>query len=110
MTLSQCPPPSKNYPRHITSGTQSFTKLTSLSSIRHGKSSTGLYAVMVGLKYIVKHHPELRNSTELQLDRVGVDFVFPPSQLTTKNNPRQNQPEGSVLQTWNLAHRLNSQN
>ena len=39
---------------------------------------------------------------------LGVDFVFPPSQVTT--NPHQNLPEGSVLQTWYLAHRLNSQN
>ena len=31
----------------------------------------------------VKLHSELANPTELQLDGVGVDFVFPPSQLTT---------------------------
>ena len=29
---------------------------------------------------IVKLHSELANPTELQLDGVGVDFVFPPSQ------------------------------
>ena len=47
-----------------------------------------------------------------QLDRVGVDFVSPPSQqlTTTRTNPHQNLPEESVLQTWYLAHRLKSQN
>ena len=60
---------------------------------------------------IVKLHSELALPTELQLDRVGVDFVFPPSQLTaTSTNPHQNLPKGSVLQTWYLAHRLNLQN
>ena len=59
---------------------------------------------------IVKLHSELALQTELQLDGVGVDFVFPPSQVTTtSNNPHQNLPEGSVLQTEYLAHRLNSQ-
>ena len=48
-------------------------------------------------KNIVKLHSELK-------------FVFPPSQqLRTINNPKQNLPEGSVLQAWNVAHRLNSQ-
>ena len=52
--------------------------------------------------YIVKFHSELALLTELQLDRVGVDFVFPPSQVTTtsnnnSNSPHQNLPEGSVL-------------
>ena len=32
---------------------------------------------------IVKLHSELAIPTELQLDRVGVDFVFPPSQEVT---------------------------
>ena len=32
----------------------------------------------------VKLHSELALPTELQLDRVGVDFVFPPSQLTNR--------------------------
>ena len=38
------------------------------------------------------------------------DFVFPPSRqlTTTRNNPHQNLPEGSVLRTWYLALRLNS--
>ena len=59
----------------------------------------------------VKLHSELALPTELQLDGVGVDFVFPPSQVTTtSNSPHQNLPEGSVLQTWYFAHRLNSQN
>ena len=31
---------------------------------------------------VVKLHSELAIPTELQLDRVGVDFVFPPSQVT----------------------------
>ena len=31
---------------------------------------------------IVRLHSELANQTELQLDGVGVDFVFPPSQVT----------------------------
>ena len=31
---------------------------------------------------IVKLHSELALPTELQLDRVGVDFAFPPSQLS----------------------------
>ena len=61
----------------------------------------------IGNWHFVKLHSELALPTELQLDRVGVDFVFPPSQLITSN---QNLPEGSVLQTWYLAHRLNSQN
>ena len=34
------------------------------------------------IKFIVKLHSELANPTELQLDGVGVDFVFPPSQLS----------------------------
>ena len=33
---------------------------------------------------IVKLHSELANPTELQLDGVGVDFVFPP--VSTTNN------------------------
>ena len=33
---------------------------------------------------IVKLHSELELPTELQLDRVGVDFVSPPSQLSNK--------------------------
>ena len=32
---------------------------------------------------VVKLHSELALPTELQLDRVGVDFIFPPSQVTT---------------------------
>ena len=39
---------------------------------------------------IVKLHSELANPTESQLDRVGVDFVFPPSQVTNNKNPHQN--------------------
>ena len=35
--------------------------------------------------FIVKLHSELANPTELQLDGVGVDFVFPPSQLSNNN-------------------------
>ena len=34
----------------------------------------------------VKLHSELALPTELQFDRVGVDFVFPPSQQITSNN------------------------
>ena len=60
---------------------------------------------------IVKLHSELALQTELQLDGVGVDFVFPPSQVTTtSNNPHQNLPEVSVQQIWYLAHQMNSQN
>ena len=33
---------------------------------------------------IAKLHSELADPTELQLDRVGVDFLFPPSQQVTK--------------------------
>ena len=33
-------------------------------------------------KFVVKLHSELTLATESQLDRVGVDFVFPPSQVT----------------------------
>ena len=58
----------------------------------------------------VKLHSELALPTELQLDRVGVDFVFPLSQQVTTSKPHQNLPEGSVLQTGNLEPRLNSQN
>ena len=36
----------------------------------------------VGL-FFVKLHSEFALPTELQLDRVGVDFVFPPSQWIT---------------------------
>ena len=57
----------------------------------------------------VKLHSKLGNPTELQLDGVGVDFVFPPSRVTTTANPHQNLPEGSVLQTRNLALILSSQ-
>ena len=32
---------------------------------------------------VVKLHSELALPNELQLARVGVDFVFPPSQLTS---------------------------
>ena len=34
---------------------------------------------------VVKLHSELALPTGLQLDRVGVDFVFPPSQQVTSN-------------------------
>ena len=34
---------------------------------------------------IVKLHSELTLPTESQLDRVGVDFVFPPSQQQVSN-------------------------
>ena len=60
---------------------------------------------MVGCNTIVKLHFELENPTELQLDGVGVDFVFPLSQQQV-TNPHQNLPEKSVLQTWYLVHRL----
>ena len=35
-------------------------------------------------KAVVKLHSELALPTESQLDRVGVDFVFPPSQQLSK--------------------------
>ena len=77
--------------------------------------AVNLLATTLGVTIIfffVKLHSELANPTELQLDGVGVDFVFPPSQevTTTSNNPHQNLPEGSVIQAWNLGLRLNSQN
>ena len=34
--------------------------------------------------FFVKLHSELALPTELQLDRAGVDFVFPPSQTSNK--------------------------
>ena len=40
----------------------------------------------------------------------SMQLVFPPSQLTITNNPHQNLPEGNVLQTWNLATTVSSQN
>ena len=41
--------------------------------------------------------------TELQLDGVGVDFVFPQSQ---EEQHKENLSERGVLEVWNLTHRL----
>ena len=50
----------------------------------------------------------------VQVSRTRSWLCFPPSQrnksLSTRNNPHQNVTEGRVLQTCNLAPRLNSQN
>ena len=42
------------------------------------------FMVMSNHDMLRKLHSELALQTELQLDRVGVDFVFPPSQLITR--------------------------
>ena len=41
---------------------------------------------------------------------VQSDSTVQVSRTNRTNNPHQNLPEGSVLQTWYLALRLNSQN
>ena len=61
--------------------------------------------VVAAVVVVVKLHSEVALPTELQLDRVGVDFVSPPSQQQV-TNPHQNLPEGSVLQPRYLVHRL----
>ena len=48
----------------------------------------------------------LSNSSTVQVSRTRTWLCFPPSQ---QKYPHQNLPEGSTLQTWNLALRLNSQ-
>ena len=48
------------------------------------------YLVQLGI--VVKLHSELASQTELQLDGVGIDFVFPPPQQQQQlrtNNPHQ---------------------
>ena len=49
-------------------------------------SNKGAHNVDGGFRDVsfVKLHSKLINPTELQLDGVGVDFVFPPSQQLSK--------------------------
>ena len=50
MTLSQFPP-AKNYPRHVKSGTQAFTKLTASSSVGQGNTSAG-YCMLINIHHL----------------------------------------------------------
>ena len=63
------------------------------------------------LLLIVKLQSKLNSSVQVGQ---GVDFVFPLSQQEQQQeeeqDPHQNLPERSTLQTWDLEHRLNSQN
>ena len=51
MTLSQFPP-AKNYPRHVKSGTQAFTKLTSSSSVGQGNTAAG-YCMLINIQHLM---------------------------------------------------------
>ena len=51
----------------------------------------------------------VQSDSTVQVSRTRSLLCFPPV-TRTSNNPHQNLPAGSVLQTWNLAPRLNSQN
>ena len=42
--------------------------------------------------------------------RQGIYFVFPLSQEQKEQEEEEQPLQGSILQTWNLAHRHNSQN
>ena len=56
---------------------------------------------------IVKLQSKLNSSVQVKSDKELT--LFSPRH-NNKNNPHQNLPQGSILKTWNLAHRLNSQN
>ena len=63
------------------------------------------------VKSFVKLQSQLNSSVQVGQ---GVDFVSTLSQQEEEqeeqeNNPHQNLPEHSVLQTWNLEQRLNLQ-
>ena len=62
--------------------------------------------------FFVKLHSKLANPTELLLDGVGVDFVFPPSQITTRANPTKIYQKEVYyrLGIWNidLNHKTNN--
>ena len=50
MTLSQFPS-AKNYPGHIKSGTQAFTKLTASSSVGQGNTAAG-YCMLINIQHL----------------------------------------------------------
>ena len=71
---------------------------------------------MVGCDIIVKLHFKIANLTELQLDGVGVDFVFPchknnknqkkknPHLVSTgRNGPIRSKYNGIPVGVWNLS-------
>ena len=50
MALSQFPS-AKNYPRHVKSGTQAFTKLTASSSVGQGNTAAG-YCMLINIQHL----------------------------------------------------------